>query len=365
MLLQSIISILEKFAPPALQESYDNSGLLVGDTQQPITGILVALDSIEEIVDEAIAKNCNLIVAHHPIVFSGLKRLTGRNYIEKTILKAIKNNVAIYAIHTNLDNVLLGVNDKIANLLALENTRILAPKKQLLRKLVTYCPATNAEAVRNALLEAGAGIIGNYSHCSFSSTGDGTFKPCDKANPVIGSIGELHTQAEIKIEVRYPIYNEKNILTALHKSHVYEEIVYDIHTLENEWQEVGSGKIGYLATPLSLEDFLEYVKRKLNVKVIKYTAVKPSKMIQKVALCGGSGSFLLPQAIAQQADVYISSDFKYHEFFDSNNQLHIFDVGHYESEQFTIDLVVEYLQDKVNTPVFATAISTNPVQYSY
>lgn len=363
MKLSLILDHLETLAPPAFQESYDNSGLITGHRGMEITGAIVALDCIEAVVDEAIANNCNLIVAHHPIVFSGLKKINGKNYVERVIIKAIKNDIAIYAIHTNLDNVSEGVNAKIGEKLGLQNLRILSPKKDLLRKFVTFCPADAAEKVREALWKAGAGVIGNYDSVSFNSSGTGTYRGNENSNPVIGEKGKMMREPEEKIEMIYPAYLEGKILAALHASHPYEEVAYDLFPMENAWKLVGSGMIGELEKPVPVMDFLRSVKAAMKAEVIRYTPVD-GKIASKVAVCGGSGSFLLREAMAAGADVFVTADFKYHQFFDGEGKIVIVDLGHFETEQFTIELLTDGLKQKF--PTFAvrqTGVYTNPITY--
>lgn len=363
MLLKTIITEIEKFAPLAYQESYDNCGLLTGHKEQEVTGAILCLDCIEAVVDEAIQKNCNLIIAHHPIIFSGLKKLNGTNYIERTIIKAIQNNIAIYACHTNLDNVKLGVNKKIADKLGLINQQILSPKKLVLKKLVTFVPATHLDIVRESLFNAGAGNIGNYNSCSFILEGTGSFRGNENSNPFIGEKGKLSLEKETRLELIFETVNEATIISALKQNHPYEEVAYDIYQLENTYQNIGSGMVGELEKPISETEFLENLKSIFKVKVIKHT-VLTNKNIKKVALCGGSGSFLLKNAINSKSDIYISSDFKYHEFFDAENQILVADIGHYESEQFTPEIFYEIISNKF--PTFAsylTETNTNPVNY--
>lgn len=363
MKISEVISHLEQWAPPSLQESYDNSGLIVGSPLTDVTGVLVSLDCTEAIIDEAVKNGCNLVVSHHPIVFSGLKKLNGKNYVERTVIAAIKNNIAIYAIHTNLDNVHNGVNEKIAAQLGLKNTRILAPKSGLLKKFVTFCPADSAEKVREALWEAGAGYIGNYDKVSYNLEGRGTYRGNEKSNPVIGEKGKLMRETEERIEVIYPVHLEGKILSALRTSHPYEEIAYDLYPMTNAWQQVGSGMIGELAIPLGQDEFLGLVKNMMKAPVIRYTPVS-GKQIEKVAICGGSGSFLLPDALRAGADAFVTADFKYHQFFDGEGKILIADIGHFESEQFTIDLLVDRLKGIILTfAVRKTEIITNPINY--
>lgn len=362
--IKDIIQVLESFAPSAYQESYDNAQLLVGNRNENVTGVLVTLDVIESIVDEAIAKKCNLIVAHHPIVFKGLKSLTGKDYIERTILKAIKNDIAIYACHTNLDHVQLGVNHKIAQKLRLENTRILAPKKNVLEKITVFVPKNDAEKVRIALNNVGAGQIGNYQNCSFQSEGIGTFQPNEKATPHIGENGKLEQVTETRLEMIFPNHLEGKILAALRKAHPYEEIAYYLETIENANQEVGAGMIGNLKKPMKTVDFLQLLKKQFNLSVIRHTAIHKDT-IESVALCGGAGSFLLKNAKGQQADIFITGDFKYHEFFDAENQIIIADIGHYESEFYTKELFYEILQEKFsNIVLIISEVNTNPIVYT-
>ncbi len=363
MVLSTLISTLERFAPPAYQESYDNSRLIVGNPQQTVTGVLLCLDALESIVDEAIETKCNVIVAHHPIVFSGLKSLTGRNYVERVVLKAIKNDIAIYACHTNLDNVRAGVNAKICERLELKNTRILAPKSKIIKQLSTYVPVDDAGEVRNALFAAGAGHIGNYSETSFNTVGAGTFKGNDLSNGYSGKKNVRHYEAETKIELVFEAYQEAAVLRALYDSHPYEEVAYNIITLENANKGIGAGMIGELGAWLSEADFLNLLKKQFNVTCVRHTPFL-DRPIKTVAVCGGAGSFLLRNAIAAKADVFVTADFKYHEFFDAENHLIIADIGHYETEQFTIDLFEEILtRDFTDLRILKTSINTNSVRY--
>lgn len=361
--IKNICSYLESFAPRAYQEGYDNCGLIVGDANAGATGVLVTLDCLDSIIDEAIAAKCNLVVAHHPIVFKGLKKITGQNYVERTIIKAIKNDVAIYAIHTNLDNVAWGVNKQIADQLGLINTRVLAPKSNVLLKLTTFVPSEQKDTVVEALYESGAGNIGNYSKCSFQLLGEGSFLPNKQANPSIGKHGELERVTEVRVEVILPEANKRAVLNALFRSHPYEEVAYYLSRLENEHQQVGSGVVGDLPEAVEPFEFLNSLKSKMGAKIVRHTRVG-SKKISRVAACGGAGSFLLPQAIAAGAQVFVSSDFKYHEFFDAEDKIVIADIGHYESEQYTKQLLAAVLSKKFTT--FATTLSktnTNPISY--
>jgi dinuclear metal center YbgI/SA1388 family protein len=362
MKIHDITHYLEVFAPSAYQEDYDNSGLLTSH-ENDITGILVSLDCTEAVIEEAIARGCNLVVAHHPIVFKGLKRFTGKNYVERTLMKALKNDIAIYAIHTNLDNVPNGVNAKISGVLGLKNTRILSSKSGLLSKLSTFVPKDSAENLRNALFAAGAGHIGNYDECSFNVEGMGTFRAGEGTNPLIGKHNEQHQELETKIEVVFPSYLKNSLVKALKLAHPYEEVAYDIVTLANENQYIGSGMVGELEVAEPMVDFLNRVKQSFGAGVIRYAGPNKAE-IKKVAVCGGSGFFLLPAAIAAGAEIFITGDVKYHEFFDAEDKIVLADIGHFESEQFTIDLLVEELKKKFTTfAVLKVNTNTNPVKY--
>lgn len=363
MKISEVIGLLNQWAPPAYQESYDNSRLITGDPRSEVKGILITLDCTEAVVTEAIRKGCNLIVAHHPIVFKGLKSLTGKNYVERTVIQAIKNDIAIFSIHTNLDNVHTGVNHKIAEKIGLKDCQILAPKSQLLTKLTTFAPVSDTEKVLEAMHQAGAGQIGNYDQCSFSVTGTGRFRANESANPHVGNKGEVHQEAENRIEVILPSHLQNKILRALKQAHPYEEVAYYLSELSNSNQEVGSGMVGYLESPMNSTDFLQHLKDQFNLSVIRHTAIHQDQ-IQKVALCGGSGSFLLGAARASGADIYITGDFKYHEFFDAEDQIIIADIGHYESEVFTKELIYGFLKEKIaNIALNFSEENTNPVKY--
>lgn len=365
MIIKELTTYLEAIAPLAYQESYDNAGLIVGNASAEVSGVLVTLDSTEEVIDEAIAKGCNLVVAHHPIIFKGLKKLTGKNYIERTIIKAIKNDVAIYATHTNLDSVVGGVNFKIAEKLKLEKVKILAPKSQVLMKLVVFVPVNNAKEVLEALHAAGAGMIGNYSHASFRCEGTGAFRPNEKAKPTIGAANVDEEVHENRVEVIFPAYLKNQVLAAMYRTHIYEEVAHDIIMLENQNSEVGSGIIGELSNEMSERDFLAYLKQNMGVSVIRHTKLL-GKPIRKVAVCGGSGGFLLGDAIGQLADIFITADYKYHEFFDADNRIIIADIGHYESEQYTKELLKDYICKKfINFAVHLSETPTNPINYYY
>jgi dinuclear metal center YbgI/SA1388 family protein len=363
MKLKEITDHLESIAPLAYQESYDNAGLICGNHQQEITGAIICLDSTEAVIDEAIANHCNLVIAHHPIVFTGLKKFNGKNYIERVIIKAIQHNIAIYVAHTNLDNVYEGVNAKMAEKLGLQNISILSPQKTGLKKLIALCPEAHAVAIRAALFEAGAGTIGNYDECSFNTSGMGTFRAGEGATPYVGAVGTQHPEMETKIEVIYPAHIESKLLKALLLAHPYEEVAYDLISLSNQNNRIGAGMIGELPTEMDELSFLKQVKAVFKAGSVRYTALRDKK-VKKVAVCGGAGSFLLPHAIHAGADVFVTSDFKYHQFFDAENQLVIADIGHYESEQYTMELFYEILSKKFSTfALHLSKINTNPIKY--
>ncbi|PID95378.1 MAG: Nif3-like dinuclear metal center hexameric protein, partial [Bacteroidetes bacterium] len=361
--VKDICKLIEKLAPIAYQESYDNAGLLVGNQDMEISGILLTLDITEEVIDEAITKNANMIVAHHPIIFKGLKRLTGSNYIERSVIKAIQNNIALYASHTNLDSVKGGVNTKICEKLGLQNIQMLSSSKGSLVKLTTFTPASHISEVSKALFSAGCGHIGNYDKCSFNTEGTGTFRPLEKANPFVGKQKELHKEKEIRTETILPTHLQNQVIRALKKAHPYEEVAYDIYPIENENPDVGIGCIGELPEAMNVLDFMQNLKKTFNLKVIRHTEFC-SKTIKKVAVCGGSGSFLLQNAIRANADIFITGDFKYHEFFDAEKQIIIADIGHYESEHCSLEIFNELITENfANFATYFTNVDTNPINY--
>jgi dinuclear metal center YbgI/SA1388 family protein len=363
MKIVDIIAVIEKFAAPELQEEYDNAGLIVGDPGRSCTGVLCTLDVTEAVVKEAKERGVNLIIAHHPIIFRGLKKINGKNYVERTVIEAIKADIAIYAAHTNLDNVLLGVSGMMAGKLGLKNIRILQPKNKMLRRLITFAPNDKAEQVRQAVFNAGAGEIGKYAECSFNSEGTGTFKAGEGADPYVGEIGKRHSEKETKIEIVYPFYLEQQVVKALVQNHPYEEVAYDIFTMENIHFGIGAGIVGELEGPKEEKEFLKLVRQAFGAEGLRHTELL-GKPVQKVALCGGAGSFLIKNAIQQGADIYITADIKYHEFFDAEGKIIVADIGHYESEQFTTDLLCDLLVEKFPTfAVLKSKVNTNPVHY--
>jgi dinuclear metal center YbgI/SA1388 family protein len=363
MTIRNITNYIEELAPLNYAEDFDNVGLLVGNYNTDISGVLVTLDTLEETVDEAIAKNCNLIVSFHPIIFGGLKKLNGNNYVERVVLKAIKNDIAIYATHTALDNSKKGVSAKMCEVLGLINNKILIPKKGIIKKLTTFVPTNNATALRNSLFTAGAGNIGNYDNCSFNINGEGTYRGNENSNPVLGEKGKLHTEKETRISVVFESKNEAAILKALQENHPYEEVAYELITTENIHQNIGMGMIGELPSEMEEKEFLLYLKKTMKTDCVRHSAFI-NKKIKKVAVLGGSGSFAISNAKKAGADAYVSADFKYHEFFKAENSILLADIGHYESEQFTKNLLVDYLTKKFsNFAVILSEKSTNPIYY--
>ena len=364
MQISSVITHLESLAHPTLQEHYDNAGLITGDAGWECTGIICCLDSTFDVIDEAVKKKANLVIAHHPIIFGGLKRINGNNYVEKAIIHAIKNDIAVYAIHTNLDNVITGVNGRIAERIGLNHLQVLSPRPQTLKKLYVFVPTDHSSGLREAIFKAGAGQIGNYSECSFNTDGMGTFKAGKGADPFVGDIGEQHHEKEVRVEVVFPAFLENQIIGAMKSAHPYEEVAYDVIALSNVHPQIGSGVLGELAQPIEELAFLDKLKSVFDLKMVRHTRLR-QKPVQTVAVCGGAGSFLINKALRSGADFYISADIKYHEFFDANDQLVVADIGHYESEQFTIRLLQEILEQKFpNFAVLKTGIVTNPVYYS-
>ena len=363
MKVKEVIDILEELAPLAYAEDFDNVGLLVGEAKTEVSGILVTLDTLENVVDEAISNKCNLIVSFHPIIFGGLKKLTGDSYVERVVIKAIQNNIAIYSMHTALDNSQYGVNAKICEVLGLINTKILIPKKGTIKKLTTYIPESDADALKMKLFESGAGNIGNYSDCSFTNDGIGSYKANDQASPLKGKIGETHFEKEAQIQITYPKSKERHVLKALFENHPYEEVAYETFTLENTNQNIGMGMIGELEKPMDEIESLQHIKEKMNAECVRHSKLR-KKQVQKIAVLGGSGAFAISAAKAAGADILVTADIKYHQFYEAEDEMVIADIGHYETEQFTKNLLVDYLTKKI--PNFAIRLSdskTNPIKY--
>ncbi|NDV82598.1 Nif3-like dinuclear metal center hexameric protein [Bacteroides sp. 51] len=363
MKIKEIVSALERFAPLPLQDGFDNAGLQIGLTDAETTGALLCLDVTEAVVDEAIALGCNLIISHHPLIFKGYKSFTGKDYVERCIMKAIKNDMVIYSAHTNLDNAQGGVNYKIAEKIGLKNLRFLSEKEDMLLKLVTFVPESHVEVVREALFNAGCGHIGNYDSCSYSVKGEGTFRAGEGTNPYCGKVGELHQETELRIETILPSFKKSAAVKALMNAHPYEEPAFDIYPLKNSWAQAGSGIVGELEVAETELDFLKRIKKTFEVGCLKHNKLS-GRLIQKVALCGGSGAFLLPNAIAADADVFITGEMKYHEYFGHESGILIAEIGHYESEQYTKEIFYSIIEKQFpNIDVYISKVNTNPIKY--
>lgn len=370
MLIHDIVLFFEEESPTYYAEDFDNVGLLVGDKNAEVTGILVCHDSLASVIDEAIREECNLIVSFHPIIFSGLKKLTGKTYVERVVMKAIRHNIAIFAIHTALDNHWNGVNAAICERLNLNNRRILIPQKNTIKKLTTFVPKAEANQLREALFAAGAGSIGNYENCSFNIEGFGTFKGNEASNPTKGQRGTTHTEAETQIGITFPAHLESIVLDTLFTNHSYEEVAYEVITLENKNQKIGMGMIGELEIPMPAIEFLKYLKKSIPTDCIRHSQLL-DREVKKVAVLGGSGSFAIAHAKSAGADVFVTADLKYHDFYQAENKLILADIGHYESEQFTKNEMLAFLTKKITN--FAPALekpkvvlskeNTNPIKY--
>ncbi len=363
MKIKEIISSLEELAPLAYTEDFDNTGLLIGNENVEVTGILITLDTLESVVDEAIQNKCNLIISFHPIIFSGLKKITGKNYVERVAQKSIKHDIAIFAIHTALDNAWNGVNAMISKKLGLKNKQILIPQKGAIKKLVTYVPVSNADTLREAIFASGGGSIGNYSNCSFNSVGKGTFRGNEKSNPTKGKKGETNFEDETRISITFLRDRENAVLKALFSNHPYEEIAYEISTLENTNQHIGMGMMGELNEPMAEKEFLNFLKKTMITECVRHSHYL-DKPVKKIAVLGGSGSFAIDAAKAAGADVFVSADFKYHDFFKAENKILLADIGHYESEQFTKEILHSFLKEKnPNFAILLSQVNTNPISY--
>lgn len=363
MKIKEILQTIEQLAPLPLQESFDNSGVQVGDISQEAKGVVVCIDVTESVVDEAIALGCNLIVSHHPLAFRSFKSLTGKTYVERCMMKACKHDIVVYAAHTNLDNARNGINYYLAAMLDLQNVRILDPQKGKLLKLVTYVPHAYVETVRSAMFNAGAGCIGNYNSCSYGVKGEGTFRAEEGASPFCGEIGELHSEPETRVEVVLPSFRQNEVLRALISVHPYEEPAYDFYALENEWMQAGSGIVGTLPEAQDEEDFLYLVKDTFHLECIQHSACR-GKEVRDVAICSGSGAFLIPKAIGYGADVFITGEAKYNDFYDVEDRILLATIGHYESEIYTKNIFFDLISKKYPTfAVYMSGADSNPVNY--
>ena len=363
MTVNEVISVLKSIIPLAQAEDFDNVGLLCGNLEREISGILVCHDALENVVEEAIVKGLNLIVTFHPIIFSGLKSITGKNYVERAVLKAIENKIAIYAIHTAFDNDFFGVNYRICQELGLQNQKVLMPKKHQLQQLEVFVPQDFSEKVKTAMFEAGAGNIGYYDECSFSISGNGTFRPIEGSDPFSGTKDIRENSNEVAISVIYESYKKNQILAAMKSAHPYEEVAHQIIQLENENQFLGSGRFGELEEAMDEEQFLSLIKDKFNLKAIRHSNFT-SKKIKRVGVLGGSGASGIGAAISQNCDAYLTGDLKYHDYFQGEGKMLICDIGHFESEQFVTEHLVEILSQKFTTfAVSKSTEKTNPVNY--
>jgi dinuclear metal center YbgI/SA1388 family protein len=363
MKVSDIVSCVESEFPKALQESYDNSGLIAGDPKDEVKGILLALDITEAVLEEASKKGLNFIISHHPAVFQNLKRFTGNSASERIVIYALQNKIALFSAHTNLDNHYKGLNERLARAIGLNESSILNPMESQLQKLVVFVPVNHADKVREAIFAAGSGHIGEYDMCSFNSEGTGTFRGSDSSKPFVGEKGMLHREAEIRIETILPAYLQEKVIRALIEVHPYEEPAYDVYELKNKWLQNGAGRIGILKEPVNEKEFLENVKKSLNAKILRHSALS-GRMINKVAVCGGSGSFHIQQAIASGADAFVSADFKYHQFFEGAGGVLLIDAGHFETEQFALQLFYDVLIKKIpNFAVHFSESAINPVNY--
>jgi len=363
MKIKEIVGALERFAPLPLQDGFDNAGLQIGLTDVEATGALLCLDVTEAVLDEAITLGYNLVISHHPLIFKGYKSITGKDYVERCILKAIKNEIVIYSAHTNLDNVMGGVNYKIAEKIGLHDVNILSGKEESLLKLVTFVPSEHIEKVRSALFKAGCGDIGNYDSCSYTVEGQGTFRAGEGANPYCGKIGELHSEPEIRLETILPSFKMNEAMKALIQAHPYEEPAFDFYPVKNVWSQAGSGIIGHLKEPMTELEFLKLVKKTFEVGCVKHNKLS-GKLIEKVALCGGAGAFLIPKAIAQGADVFITGEIRYHEYFGHENNILLAEIGHYESEQYTKEILYSIIENTFpNFQIQISKVNTNPIKY--
>lgn len=360
--VREILSTIEDFAPLSLQESYDNAGLICGSPDAAVKSILLTTDITEEVVDEAIEDGHNLIISHHPLTLQGLKNLRPDSYIQRCLIKAIRHELNIYSAHTNLDSVMQGVSGRMADKLGLRNRKILQPSGQLLC-FSFYTPISQAEKVRQAIFDIGGGYIGGYSHCSYNQEGVGTFLAKEGCHPTVGQIVTLHREKEIKTEITIPTYLLQKSIQALLKVHPYEEPVWNIIPLSNPNPVNGFGIIGELPEAVESHSFLQQIKTVFHCQTIRHTSLCKSQ-IRKVAVCGGAGAFLTSRAIAQGADIYITGDYKYHDFFQAENRLIIADIGHYESEQFTKEIFYELVTKKIpNFAIQFSKIETNPIHY--
>ncbi len=363
MQIKQIVRELEEFASLSLQESYDNSGLAVGDIDREVQSVLLCLDVTVEVMEEAEKIGAGLIISHHPVIFGKLEKLTGSTYAERIVIRAVRSNIALYSSHTNIDSVIGGVNSRIADKIGLKDCEILSPARGILKKLAVFVPVDHAASVRQAIFDAGAGHIGEYDQCSFNIEGAGSFRGSEKSDPFAGKPGTLHFEKEIRVETIFPGFLESRIIERMKEAHPYEEVAYDIYPLDNKYHRAGMGMAGNLENPMDPTEFLMFLKEVFRSQSIRHSAI-PDRKISRVALCGGSGSFLAGAARKSGADVYVSGDFKYHDFFQPDQRMMIADIGHFESEQFTLEIFHELLTKKIpNFAVHFSEVNTNPIHY--
>ena len=364
MIVKEVIDYLDEFAPLCYAEEFDNVGLIIGDYTQKVNGILVTLDSTESVIDEAIKSKCNLIISFHPIIFNDIKSITTKTYVDRVIHKTIKNNISIVAMHTSLDNSMKGVNSAICKKLDIKNYKILIPKRETIKKLTTYIPSENVAELKSEIFKIGGGSLGKYENCSFSYKGLGSFKGNEKSNPKIGSKLIYTETQEVCVNITFLKHLEHKVINTLKENHPYEEIAYEITTLDNLNQNIGMGMVGELNSPMDENKFLSFLKKKMKSKLIKHS-IKLGEKVSKIAVLGGSGSFAIENAINSGANAFVTSDLKYHDYFKAENKILLVDIGHYESEQYTKDLIFNFLTKKI--PNFAIVLSktnTNPIMYS-
>jgi dinuclear metal center YbgI/SA1388 family protein len=363
MKLSELCNYLDTAIPLSFQEGYDNSGLQVGSPASEISSAILTIDVTEEVIDEAVKYGCNLVISHHPLIFNGIKKISGRSYIERILAKTIKADIAIYSAHTNLDAMASGVSRKMAQKLDLKNIKVLIPLQKRLLKLVTFIPESHLEKVRSALFEAGAGVIGNYDQCSYTLEGKGSFRAGENTNPFQGEKGKIHFESEIRLETILFSHLKAKVIEALHATHPYEEVAFDLYPLDNDNIDVGIGCTGELDHPLSEIDFLNLVSSVFDARGIKYSNLT-GHPVKNVAMCGGSGASFIVNAIGSGADAYVTADIKYHNFFDADNKILLVDMGHFESEKFTTEILYDLIIKKF--PKFAVRFSetnTNPINY--
>lgn len=362
-----IIQLFESWSPKKFAcMPNDPIGLAIGTLNKQVSKVLVTLDVTDEVVDEAIAAGCELILAHHPPIFAKLAHLRTDNPQGQLFEKLIKSDIAVYAAHTNLDVAPGGVNDLLADALGLQERKIFDETyREQLMKLAVFVPEAYAEAMRVALAKAGAGQIGDYEACSFTSNGEGRFRAMDGAQPFVGELGELHVEAEQKIEVVFPQTMKNKVLKAMLNAHPYEEPAYDFFMLDAEANVQGLGRIGKLAEPMTLREFAEQVKVQLDVPAVRVVG-DTERLVQKIAIVGGAGNSYVRQAIFAGADVFVTGDISFHVALDAKRDgLSIVDPGHHVekvmikgvAQKMTTlcadkKLQVEFIQSQIHTEPF-------------